>query len=91
MEEENNKIYQRAIKKWGETAQMLVAVEEFSELSRALVRHVSDRDRNIHNIVEEMADAEIMLEQLKLIFSDDIAFFLYQKREKLNDLAELVE
>ena len=54
-----------AIQEYGEGAQLLKAIEELSELIRALTRY--DRD----NIAEEMADVRIMLDQLTLIFRND--------------------
>ena len=49
------------IKHYGHTNQFNKAVEELSELIRAIVR--DDKD----NLIEEMADVYIMLEQLKIM------------------------
>ena len=69
-----NKIYEAAINKWGKDAQIKQAIEELSELITALCH--ADRGRRGHPpdvpvkeaIADEVADCEIMLEQVKLIF-----------------------
>ena len=68
-------LYERAIKKWGEAAQIDIAVEECAELIKALVKCTRKTNGStIIDILEEMADVEIMLEQLKLIFNYDFQF-----------------
>ena len=57
-------IYVDAIKKYGEKAQEEVAIEEMAELIQAISHKHRGRE---HNIAEEIADVEIMLEQLKII------------------------
>jgi NTP pyrophosphatase (non-canonical NTP hydrolase) len=57
-------IYRYAIKTFGVDTQEMVAVEELAELSQAIVHKRRGRQ---HNIAEEIADVEIMLEQLKII------------------------
>lgn len=57
-----------AIKIYGEEKQELKAVEECSELITAISHKHFNRE---HNIAEEIADVEIMLEQLKIINNCD--------------------
>lgn len=59
-----NEIFTAAIKAFGERAQEEVAIEECSELIQAISHKHRGRE---HNIAEEIADVEIMLEQLKII------------------------
>ena len=73
-------IYERAIGRWGERAQMLKAIEEMGELSRALLRLIfledyamGDRKQIEQAIAKERADVEIMLNQLHFIFGDNSA------------------
>ena len=68
--EQEREICQAAVERFGRLTQILKAMEEMGELTRALCRHLSDvtrRDRLV-NVWEEMADVSIMLDQLKLIF-----------------------
>lgn len=68
-------VYEEAIVKWGKDAQIKQAIEEFSELITALCH--ADRGRRGHpsdvpvkeSITDELADCEIMMEQIRLIFS----------------------
>jgi hypothetical protein len=62
-------IYQRAIERWGINLQSLVAIEEMSELtkeiSKATRNSVLLNRQESMELIEEIADVEIMLEQLK--------------------------
>lgn len=76
-QEREAKILEGAIKTWGEEAQSVVAIEELSELTKALIkwlRHYltgqGDYEQIVSDIREEMADVGIMLNQLCLIFGD---------------------
>ncbi len=67
-------VYEQAIKQWGKEAQIKQAIEELSELITALCH--ADRGRRGHpseepvkeSITDEIADCEIMMEQLMIIF-----------------------
>lgn len=66
-EAENQPVYQAAIDKWGAFMQTVVAIEELSELQKELCKSIrGTADKN--HIAEEIADVEIMLEQLKLLY-----------------------
>lgn len=60
-------IFEKAVNKYGAENQVRKAVEELTELSVALL-HSLDGRGDTENIREEMADVEIMLEQLHIIF-----------------------
>ena len=78
--QDEDRILKRAIETYGEEHQILVAVEELSELQKALLKFLRINDTReyyedrlgtsevLKSIEEEMADVEIMLEQLKLMF-----------------------
>lgn len=61
-------IYERALKTWGKDAQMLQVIEEMSELAKEILKNVNRKKDNIAELVEETADVEIMLEQLKCCY-----------------------
>ena len=75
-------IMKTAINIFGAEAQENVAVEECAELIQAILH--KHRGRR-HNIAEEIADVEIMLEQLKIInnCTDEVATIHAQKIERL--------
>lgn len=60
-------IYRLAIKKWGRELQILMGIEEMAELTKALIKSLRGKE-NRDNIIEEMADVEIMMGQLKRLF-----------------------
>lgn len=81
---EELKVLQEAIDHYGEENQLDMAIEEMSELTKAICKYkraVKERERDIchstakdvifakGDIVEEIADVYIMLEQLTVIFN----------------------
>ena len=60
-----NPVLKRALHTWGEQAQMMMVVEEMSELMKEILKNVNRGKDNLAEITEETADVEIMLEQLK--------------------------
>ena len=61
-------IYKRLRAQNGDTAQLVVAVEELSELTKEITKCLRSKG-NIDHLAEEVADVEIMVEQVKLIFN----------------------
>lgn len=53
---------------YGKENQVLIAIEEMSELTKELCKYYRRYDRR-REIIEEISDAEIMLEQLKELFN----------------------
>lgn len=66
---ERKEIEENAILTYGKQMQEDMAIEEMSELIKALIknRRLSDK-KALDNVLEEMADVQIMLDQLKMIF-----------------------
>ena len=62
-------VYERALKTWGKEAQMLQVIEEMSELTKEILKNVNRKKDNLAEIIEETADVEIMLEQLKYCYN----------------------
>ena len=82
-------VYRKAIERWGDL-QIIVAIEEMSEVIKALTKFwrcpIEDADvSQLHDIAEEVADATIMLEQLRLIFgiNDEVCKVMDSKIERL--------
>ena len=59
-------IYREALNKWGAEAQTLMVFEEMSELQKELCKHARGKD-NREAIAEEIADVQIMLEQMMIL------------------------
>ena len=82
-------LLQRAIAKYGKDAQMTMVLEEMSELQKEICKLWRGKD-NRDAIAEEVADVEIMLDQLKLML--DIPYQVEQHRQnKLQRLQERLE
>ena len=87
-------VYLRLIAKYGYAMQQDIAIEEMSELIKAIIklrrkeieRKVTTLD--VEHIAEEIADVEIMLEQLKIIHNCQylVTKFKQQKNERLTSL-----
>lgn len=63
---ERKELYKKILSNYGD-AQIIVAIEELSELQKELCKSLRS-NYNYGNIVEEIADVEIMLEQMKIYF-----------------------
>jgi NTP pyrophosphatase (non-canonical NTP hydrolase) len=85
-------ILQEAIKKYGVNNQCDVCIEEMSELTKELLklRRESTQagfQKRRENIKEEIADVQIMLDQMRIIFGDTSE----QEEFKVNRLKERLE
>ena len=67
--ERRKEIEQRAINTYGENSQVDKAVEEMSELTKALLKYRIGF-AILDDIIGEIADVQIMLEQLRMIYGD---------------------
>lgn len=82
-----SKIYQKAIEKWGAGAQMGMAQEEAAELIQAISKIFRNGDEG-SNIEEEVADMEIMLEQLRIMLDEEK--IEKEKQRKLDRLEKII-
>lgn len=82
-------IIEKAIETYGPEMQKTVAVEEMSELIKEICKSKRGEHNYLH-IAEEIADVEIMLEQLKLIYNIS-RLVEVQKQKKLNRLQERID
>lgn len=73
----DERIMRQAVETYGVQAQCDVAIEEMAELTKALMktRRVPDDDHAAQeharsNVIEEIADVEIMIDQLKIMYGE---------------------
>ena len=83
-----NEVLKAAIAHYGEQMQVIVAIEELSELQKELTKFLRGQADERH-INEEMADVEIMLEQLKLMFGNRAAV-TYWSHKKIDRLRKRI-
>lgn len=60
-------VCKRAVEAYGKEHQLIICMEEMAELTKELTKNLRGRC-NLQDISEEVADVEIMLEQVKVIF-----------------------
>lgn len=80
-----DRLYRDTINKYGEEYQTAVAIEEMAELQKELTKALRGTPSRDH-ITEEVADVEIMLEQVKMIHGitdAQLADWKKQKRHRL--------
>lgn len=65
--EERAKVYADALNTFGANCQLVVALEELSELQKEICKALRG-NINLVNLAEEVADVTIMLEQVQQIF-----------------------
>lgn len=87
--EEREKVYTNALVTYGEKMQMVVALEELSECQKEICKFLRGLG-NAGNLAEEIADATICLEQMRIIFGlNDIV--CQKMDEKVKRLHELIQ
>lgn len=79
-------VLQRAMDTYGSLPQIVMVFEEMSELQKELCKYLRGRG-SFEHIAEEIADVEIMLEQMKMLFccTDDVRNERRRKVERLKD------
>ena len=80
-------ILETAIDRYGKETQIMVAIEEMAELTKELVKSIRYDGVNAKEVAEEIADVEIMLEQLKMIYQNS-ADVEAEKQRKIKRLSE---
>ena len=72
---DRNKVYRKAILRFGHNLQMLMAVEEMSELTKEIVKLFRKYNEKVKpdqmekaGLIEEIADVRIKVEQLEEMF-----------------------
>lgn len=83
---ERSELYKTAINKWGAESQINMLVEECAELIVGINKY---RRTGSDNLLEEIADVEIMLEQARMILGEENSKIVdIHKKDKLNRLAD---
>lgn len=79
-------VLQEAIDRYGTNAQLMMVLEEMSELQKEICKFWRGKD-NRAEIAEEVADVEIMLAQVRMIFQiEDIVDDQIEKKiDRLRD------
>lgn len=83
---ERKATYKVALRKWGIDAQVMMAVEEMSELTKEICKLFRGKP-TLDDLADEIADVLITMEQLKLIYDvgdmvDDRIAYKIQRLQK---------
>lgn len=88
-------ILEKAVETYGTESQVDMAIEEMSELTKALLKYrralKGNTDISVSkahsDILEEIADVEIMLDQMKIIYGEPIC----ERKHKIDRLKERLD
>jgi NTP pyrophosphatase (non-canonical NTP hydrolase) len=75
------------LERYGKEKQLDMVAEECSELIQAVMKNKRGRD-NRANVLEEIADVELMIEQLNVIFDIGYTEILFIKEAKLQKVLD---
>ena len=83
---ERKQVYEKALAKCGEKLQSTVAIEEMSEVIKEITK-MQRGELNREHMAEEIADATIMLEQMRYFFglNDIVCWKMDEKIKRLDD------
>lgn len=86
----DKELLQKAVDTWGRDSQLLMLLEEMSELQKEILKYMNRGKDNLNEIIDETADVEIMLTQLKYIFNieDAVALHIPKKLQKIEKRLE---
>lgn len=84
--EQRKALYKRTVETWGERAQLEMAQEESTELALAIRRLIRGKDNAMSELAGEIADVEIMIEQIKYMNPHCVQAIETEKDFKLNRL-----
>ena len=82
-------IYQKAFEKWGSNMQLVIAIEELSELQKVCCKKIRGSE-DLEDITDEIADVEIMCEQLRELYGINEQVD-YTKEQKIMRLDERIK
>ena len=85
--EEQKGIMLQALSRYGVDAQDDIAIEEMSELTKAIIKNRRYKTfATLENLYEELADVYIMLEQMMMSLDKDrVQSYINSKLERLNE------
>ena len=85
-------LYINAVNLWGKQSQVLMAIEEMGELLQALSKiQRKENGCDWDHVIQEIADVEIMMEELKVVFCVSDEKFKEVKKAKLLKLENAIK
>jgi NTP pyrophosphatase (non-canonical NTP hydrolase) len=88
-----NLVYDRCLEKWGLESQILMLAEESAELTQASLKMLRKSEKSekeqLKNLIEEIADVQIMIEEIEYFFKIGVDVSL-MKAEKILRLVQIL-
>ena len=91
MNKEEKKFFKKSILHFGTDVQMTMCIEECAELIQAISKFKRGKKNAIDNLLEEIADVQIMLDQMKLMFDNNDERISLIRTQKLNRLKSIID
>lgn len=91
MTEQDRENFETIIEAFGNEAQMIVAVEELAELQQEITKKLRHKKETVFRLVEEIADVEIMTDQLKVMFGIGEKELATERNYKINRTLEKIK
>ena len=84
--EERKKVYMNALITYGDRKQMVKCLEELAECQQAICKILIGGE-NFDHLAEEIADATVTLEQMRLLFNinDPVCQYMDAKVQRLDE------
>lgn len=83
-------IIHRALESFGSVNELVVTIEELSELQKEVTKFLRNQG-SVENVIEELSDVYIVLEYLKIIFAIDDESVSKEIDYKLNRLTQILK
>lgn len=90
----HNALFEKAINQWGRQSQIDMMIEECAELTKALCKlkrkhEPADTASLVNDICEEIADVQLMVNQMKIVFgAGEVKDWYAVKVERLQGLLD---
>ena len=81
----------KIIKTYGKHSQIAKAVEELIELSEVLIKYLNKSELDREHLIEEMADVDVMMAQLMIIFGINTESYQDEISKKINRTIERID
>jgi NTP pyrophosphatase (non-canonical NTP hydrolase) len=84
----NTELLRRALKKYGFDTQLMLLIEEAGEVVQAASKYINGREKLPDKLIGEIADVDILIEQMKLTWGAEIEEARNKKFRRLEEQLE---
>ncbi|MBA7493369.1 hypothetical protein ES702_03927 [subsurface metagenome] len=85
-------LFKECVIRWGNTSQLLMAIEEMNELSVELCHQLrANKPHDVDRIIEEITDVKLMMDQIQFIFNISDGKLDIMRSKKIQRLKKLLK